>query len=50
MMKLVQTASENSPCFQPAPWPSMACALSSTTQRLCFLAIALIAFMSAQRP
>src|SRR5260370_254605 len=35
MMKRVQTASPSSPCFQPSPCPSGACALSSTTNSLC---------------
>jgi len=50
MMKLMQTASLSCPCFHPGPWPSMACALSSTTHSFRFRAMSLIAFMSAQRP
>ena len=50
MMKLVATASLSSPCFQPGPAPSIAWALSSTTQSLCSFAIALTALMSALRP
>ena len=40
----------NRVCFHPGPWPSMACALSSTTHSFRFRAMSLIAFMSAQRP
>ena len=49
-MKLVQTASLSSPCFQPGPWPSIPWASSSTTKSLRLRAISLIAFMSALRP